>query len=359
MDRVDQELRKEEEAACVCVWVTTSDPDSIAVEGTLKLEEPVGFTEEQHNEFFTRLGNMELPEVHPGAARMMDYEVLLHVDQVLDFTPLSDSPSWKSYESETSGIPDESLDDEWPVKHRFSWQLGVPDRGRSPPRVPVHERLGAGRRDRSPDRGAGGRDQMQLPPPPHTAFRADGAGSSGHGGRPGGRTGGFGSAAADGHYRGHAAKEGDFGPTVMAGAGGDDSNTAGEDGATVLWRKQHAVKPVDVQAELAFLFCERADNDACQWDPMLQEAFGTLLGAHEKNANAGLKGVQEFEQDMCAALGAGRGQQLLESSARTDPMGVELLGQTCVLSVVNEGVFECPEELSSVVLAEQGMPGQL
>jgi len=46
IDRIDQEKRKEEEAACVCVWITTSAPDSIAIEGTLKLEEPVEFTEE-------------------------------------------------------------------------------------------------------------------------------------------------------------------------------------------------------------------------------------------------------------------------------------------------------------------------
>ena len=88
---------------------------------------------------------MELPEVRPGAASMLDYPVLLHVDQVLDFSPLPDSPSWQSYESETSGIPDESLDEEWPVKHYFSWQLGVPDIGMSPRRVLVHERLGGAR----------------------------------------------------------------------------------------------------------------------------------------------------------------------------------------------------------------------
>ncbi|KAG2573650.1 hypothetical protein PVAP13_7KG268510 [Panicum virgatum] len=248
VDRVDQELRKEEDTACVCVWVTTSDPDSIA-----------------HNEFFIRLGNMEPPEVHPGPARMLDYEVILHVDEVIDFTPLPVSPSWRSYESETSGIPDDSLDDEWPVKHRFSWQLGVPDRGQSPPRVPVHDRLGAGRRDRSPDRGlGGGRGQMQFPPPPHTAFR--------------------------------------------------------------------------------------------------DEALGTLSNAHEKEANAGLKGVQEFEQELCDAFGAAKGQQCLESSFRADPMGVELLGQTSGLLTIHVQptvgeVFERPEELLNDVLVEGGKPG--
>ncbi|KAG2593804.1 hypothetical protein PVAP13_5NG012638 [Panicum virgatum] len=153
---IDQEKRKAEEEACVCVWITTRDPDSVAIEGTLQLEEPVEFTNDQYHDFCTSLGNMELPEVHPGPAKLLNYEVLLHVDQVLDFSPLPDSPSWRSYESDTSGIPDGSLEDEWPVRHNFSWRLGVPDRGRSPRRATVHERLGGFRRDRSPDRGAGG-----------------------------------------------------------------------------------------------------------------------------------------------------------------------------------------------------------
>ena len=86
-------MRREEEEACVCVWVTTMDPDSIAIEGTLKLEEPVGFSEEEYHEFCTRMGNMEALEVRPSVANLLDFGILLHIDEVLDFSPLPSSPS--------------------------------------------------------------------------------------------------------------------------------------------------------------------------------------------------------------------------------------------------------------------------
>lgn len=61
VESVDTERTTEDEKACLCVWVWTADPDNIAIEGLFSLEEPIEFTEEQHNDFFTRLGNMELP----------------------------------------------------------------------------------------------------------------------------------------------------------------------------------------------------------------------------------------------------------------------------------------------------------
>jgi len=95
---------------------------------------------------------------------------------------------------------------------------------------------------------------------------------------------------------------------------------------------------------------------------MVQEALGTLSNAHEKEANAGLKGVQEFEQELCDAFGEAKGQQCLESSFRADPMGVELLGQTSGLLTIHVQptvgeVFERPEELLNDVLVEGGKPG--
>lgn len=132
IDRIDQEKTSDDEESCLCVWLTVFDPNATAVEGKLKIEEPVEFTEEEHNDLFTRLGNMELPEVRPGAAKTVDFKVLLHIDQVVDFTSPPSSPSWKSYESDISGIPSDSPDVECPVKHVFSWRLGVPDRLRSP-----------------------------------------------------------------------------------------------------------------------------------------------------------------------------------------------------------------------------------
>ncbi|KAG2585876.1 hypothetical protein PVAP13_5NG014360, partial [Panicum virgatum] len=78
VDRIDTEKRREEERACVCVWITTLDPDAIAMEGTLKLEEPVEFSEEEYHEFMVQMGDpdMGLPEVRPGIATLLDYEVL-------------------------------------------------------------------------------------------------------------------------------------------------------------------------------------------------------------------------------------------------------------------------------------------
>ena len=110
----------EDEKACLCVWVWIADPDSIAIGGVLSLEEPMEYIEEQHIEFSTRPGSIELPVVQNGPAGLLDYEVLLHVDRVVDYTPPPPSPSWKSYESDVSGIPDDSPEDEWPIKHRFN-----------------------------------------------------------------------------------------------------------------------------------------------------------------------------------------------------------------------------------------------
>ncbi|KAG2635962.1 hypothetical protein PVAP13_2NG370400 [Panicum virgatum] len=305
VDRVDQELRKEEEAACVCVWVTTLDPDTIAIAGTLRLEEPVQFSEEEYHDFCTRMGNMELPEVRPGAASLLDFDVLLHIDEVIDFSPLTSSPSWKSSDSATSGLPDESLEAEWPVKHFFSWRLGVPDRARSPRRVTVHDRLGSVRRDRSPGRGAGGsQGQMQVPPPPHSAFR--GAGVSGHAGRPGGHGGGAGSSGAGGHVCGRV-MEPKVGDGVPAGVGEDMPDVAVVDQSMqkeAVVQFQEADKHAVAQADLAFLIGERCDNHATAWDPMLWEVSGQHAWAHKKGGVEGRKKKQEVLHDLSAVLDA-------------------------------------------------------
>lgn len=88
-------------------------------------------------------------------AEALDYEVIVHVDRVIDFTPLPASPSHQSFTSDTSGLPgDEADESEWPVSHPFMWRLGVPDdRHELERRAPVFERLGRRGRDRSPPRG--------------------------------------------------------------------------------------------------------------------------------------------------------------------------------------------------------------
>ena len=49
---------------------------------------------------------------------MLDYKVILHVDRATEYTAPATGP-WKSFESATSGIPDDLVEDEWPVKHHF------------------------------------------------------------------------------------------------------------------------------------------------------------------------------------------------------------------------------------------------
>ena len=84
VELIDTERETEDEKACLCVWVWISDPDSIAIGGVLSLEEPMEYIEEQHIEFSTRPGSIELPAVQNGPAGLLDYEVLLHVDRVVD-----------------------------------------------------------------------------------------------------------------------------------------------------------------------------------------------------------------------------------------------------------------------------------
>ncbi|KAG2586658.1 hypothetical protein PVAP13_5NG060405, partial [Panicum virgatum] len=152
IEKFDYELVTENEKACMCLWVWAVDPDAIAKEGLLKLEEPVEF----------RGGNMELPVVRAEVAQMLDYPVLIHLDRIVDYCTPPHSPSWRSFESATSGIPDDSVDVEWPVNHKLYWQLGIKDGQLGTRRILVHERLGERRRDRSPPGGGGGGRGSQM-----------------------------------------------------------------------------------------------------------------------------------------------------------------------------------------------------
>ena len=78
------------------MWVWAVDPDAIAKEGILKLEEPVEFSEEFHHDYFTSFGHMAPPETRNGVARMLDYHVLIHLDRIVDYNSPPRSPSWHS-----------------------------------------------------------------------------------------------------------------------------------------------------------------------------------------------------------------------------------------------------------------------
>ncbi|PUZ57260.1 hypothetical protein GQ55_5G415500 [Panicum hallii var. hallii] len=72
IDTVDPERQRDEEIGCFYLWLWTSDLDVIAKEGVLQIVELV----EVIKDYFIRLGNMELPNLRSGPAKMLDYEVI-------------------------------------------------------------------------------------------------------------------------------------------------------------------------------------------------------------------------------------------------------------------------------------------
>lgn len=106
----------------------------------------------------------QLPLLRAEAVSLLNYDILVHLDRVEDYSPPSRSPSRGSFGSDTSGLPSDDPMIERPVRHRFVWQLGQPDALPDPPRASVHTRLGT-QRDRSPPRGVGAGGSRQMQPP--------------------------------------------------------------------------------------------------------------------------------------------------------------------------------------------------
>ncbi|RLM98075.1 hypothetical protein C2845_PM06G20220 [Panicum miliaceum] len=96
IDTVDPERQRDEEIGCFCLWLWTSDLDVIAKEGVLQIAKPV----EVSDDYFISLGNMELPNLRSGPAKMLDYEVIIHIDRIEDYTSRSGSSSNQSYQSD-------------------------------------------------------------------------------------------------------------------------------------------------------------------------------------------------------------------------------------------------------------------
>lgn len=119
---------------CFIVWVWSKDP-------MLRVAEPV----EPSEDYFVRLENMELQELCTGLAAMLDYEVILHLDRVVDYSP---------YKNNISGVPTDELEEEWPVRHHFMWHHGFVDGCPTISRASVHSRLGGGG-DHCPPSGCG------------------------------------------------------------------------------------------------------------------------------------------------------------------------------------------------------------
>lgn len=145
IEAVDTEYENDQERACMCVWIWTANPDGLATTASMQIAEPITFPEE----FYWQMGDVELPTTRSAPADMLEYQVIIHLDRVHDYSPLPSSLSHESMHSGISGLPDDLEEAEWPVKHRFVWLYGVPDNRIPPRRRPsVHERIGT-RRDRS------------------------------------------------------------------------------------------------------------------------------------------------------------------------------------------------------------------
>lgn len=115
----------DQEMACCCVKLWTSNPHGFALEGALRLEESL-----QHGQ---RRRSWD------GPANLLGFEVMLHLDYSPPTTP----------------------DAAWPKRANFDWSLGIRDDHCAPTLLrSVRDRLGPSGRDRSPTLGTGdgGRD---------------------------------------------------------------------------------------------------------------------------------------------------------------------------------------------------------
>ncbi|CAN6276982.1 unnamed protein product [Urochloa humidicola] len=262
IDEFNCDKVKPEEESCVCLWAWTPNPDGFAKTGTLEIAEPVTLPEPGYAESLQDLG-MPASALRFGAADLLKYQVIIHLDKVLDYATPLNSPSRRSVDSAISAVPDDEVEDQWPASHPFVWHLGVPDGVESPRRVSVHERLGGHERQGPPPRGGGGAGGAggglhQRPPSGVYALGAFGR-SMQHGESSRG-----GGAGHGGHYRRRSgppmvwawrAKNSDIQcrPKGQKRKSKDSNNSQGEPGDSFLVRESQAV-------------------DQCRVDPMLEES---------------------------------------------------------------------------------------
>jgi len=287
---------KEKEKECLCVWIWTDDPTGIAKSGTLRIEEPIAATEE----YLIHLGNMGSPYVRSDQAELLKYEVLIHIDQVQDFSTPRASPGYRSVGCDISGLPSGELEAEWPVKYRYGWLLGVPD-GEvvEPRRFSVHDRQGGRRRDGSPPGGGHGDRFMHFTPPGHHDLRNDGrfAPSSSQSG------GGHGCRQGRQVYRRRdaaAVGEEDLGEMKRGG------HTQSGDGTHASRLKQATLLHDPMGAESSFRFGETWLHEFLGVDPMQEEAeLHKANGIELQKANGPVAQVAAEIQGYCAPFDQG------------------------------------------------------
>jgi hypothetical protein len=157
IDGIDPTINCKEESACCRVWVWMANISTLARCGKLDLEEPMEIDSPLFH--FSEIGVEADMPVRSGPLKTLSYDVILHLDRVLDFSesPASSPESHVSFHSNVRGMPsDVSMSSACPTTWGYRWFLGM---GAGtfrppPPRASVQSRLRfPGRRD-----GDGGRD---------------------------------------------------------------------------------------------------------------------------------------------------------------------------------------------------------
>jgi hypothetical protein len=154
---IDPAINCKEESACCRVWVWMANVATLARRGKLDLEEPMEIDSPLFH--FPEIGVEADMPVRSGPLKTLSYDVILHLDRVLDFSesPASSPESHVSFHSDVSGMPsDVSMSSACPTTWGYRWFLGL-EAGTfppPPPRASVQSRLRfPGRRD-----GDGGGD---------------------------------------------------------------------------------------------------------------------------------------------------------------------------------------------------------
>lgn len=171
---------QDKEKACYCLKLWTTDPGLIPKSGTLKVEEPE--VEDAPPMHHPELGIEDVPE-RTGPLPTLDYSVLIHLAEVLDYSPLPDP---------ISGLPSEAVEDAWPQRFPFACHLGVMDGQRPSRQMRAPEQQ---QRDWSGDR------RWDRSPPGENPLEKRGRGEGGRAIGPYGHWVG-GESSRDWHYRG-------------------------------------------------------------------------------------------------------------------------------------------------------------
>ncbi|CAL4928830.1 unnamed protein product [Urochloa decumbens] len=264
IDEVNCAVEKADARFCFNIWVWTDAPYDLALQGKLQVEQPLEYPD-QHFTSMDSMDDQQPPVGRYEPLKTVDYDVLIHLDRVLDYTPNPVSPDRYSYESDVSGMPSQDYPTrEYPERFDFTWFLGYKDGDRPTQRVSVHDRLGmrVDRPDRSPPRGGngGGFGLRQWPPGTfHDASRAGGHGQGGfHGYKNNSTHGGYGGQRRDagrGRQRqraGHGAAT----RSVWREKKRNDGKSTATDEVEVLFNGAAAASKEDVEGKM---------------DPMLEE----------------------------------------------------------------------------------------